>query len=240
MLQKWQPHLAEVFGTFTLVFVGATAVVGFGGSAAPVAFGIGLLAALYAFGATSGGHFNPILTLGMFLDRRMGLRLSLEYWAAQFVGAVLGALALLLMTNTDDVAKAATVPGIAGVRGAFFAEVFLSAIFVIVVLTVTKSTQHAGTVYVAIALTLLAIHFAAVPFSGSSVNPARSFGTALIGNKWTDFWIYIIAPPAGAILGWIIYAIVIKGDTNLRDDFDSMRKEVEGGLGSSGGGTAAG
>ena len=125
------------------------------------------------------------------------------------------------------------MPGIAGVRGAFFVELFLSALFVIVILTVTESSAHAGTVYVAIALTLLAIHFAAVPFSGSSVNPARSFGTALVGNTWTDFWIYIIAPPAGAIIGWIIYAIVIKGDTNLRDDFDSMRKEVEGGIGSS-------
>ena len=114
----------------------------------------------------------------------------------------------------------------------------------IVVLAVTKSQAAKSTVYVAIGLTLLAIHFAIVPFSGSSVNPARSFGTALVGNTWTDFWIYIIAPPLGAILGWLIYTVVVKGSTNLRDDFDAMRKDVGGSFGSgsgegSGGGEAA-
>src|SRR4029450_3413503 len=113
-----------------------------------------------------------------------------------------------------------------GVRGAFFAELFCSALFMIVILAVTKSEASRSTVYVAIGLTLLAIHWAIVPFSGSSVNPARSFGTALIGNKWTDFWIYIIAPPLGAILGWLIYTVVVKGKTDLRDDFDARRSDM--------------
>jgi hypothetical protein len=107
----------------------------------------------------------------------------------------------------------------------------------IVILAVTKSQTSKSTVYVAIGLTLLAIHFAIVPFSGSSVNPARSFGTALIGNRWTDFWIYIIAPPLGAILGWLLYTVVVKGKTDIRDDFDSMRTEIAG---TRGGGAAAG
>jgi len=226
-LKQVQPYLAEVLGTFILVFIGATAVVGFGGSAAPFAFGIALLAGLYAFGGISGGHFNPLISLVMFLDRRMHAREVIPYWIAQFVGAVLAGLALLLMTSSDDVAKAATVPGMGGVRAAFFVELFLSAVFMVVVLQVTASKMHQSTAYVAIALTLLSIHFAAVPFSGCSVNPARSFGTALIGNRWTDFWIYILAPPLGAILGWVVYAVVVKGDTNLRDDFDAMRKDVE-------------
>ena len=88
--------------------------------------------------------------------------------------------------------------------------------------------------FVAIGLTLLAIHFCAVPFSGSSVNPARSFGTALVGNTWTDFWIYIVAPPAGAILGWLIFTVVIKGQMNLRDDLDAMRRDIGGSSGGSG------
>ncbi len=230
-MKQWQKYLAELFGTFTLVFIGATAVVGFGGGAAPFAFGIALLAALYAFGEISGGHFNPAVSLGLFLDRRLGVRDLVAYWGFQVAGAVLAGLALLLMTSSDDVAKAATVPGSNGVRAAFFAEVFLTAIFVLVILQVTKSKAYASTTYVAISLTLLAIHFAAVPFSGSSVNPARSFGTALIGNRWTDFWIYIVAPPLGAILGWVIHAVVVKGETNLRDDIDAMRKEVGGAIG---------
>ena len=237
-MKQWQKYLAEVFGTFTLVFIGAAAVVGFGAGAAPFAFGIALLAGLYAFGEVSGGHFNPAVSLALFLDRRLGVRDLVAYWISQFAGAVLAGLGLLLMTSSDDVAKAATVPA-HSIRAAFFAEVFLTAIFVLVILQVTKSKGYASTSYVAISLTLLAIHFAGVPFSGSSVNPARSFGTALIGNRWTDFWIYILAPPAGAILGWVIHAVVVKGDTNLRDDFDRVRKDVEGAMGSGSAGSAA-
>ncbi len=62
------------------------------------------------------------------------------------------------------------------------------------------------------------IHFAAIPFSGASVNPARSLGPALVGSGVDSFWIYIVGPRAGAIIGWIVYAVVVKGDTNLRDD----------------------
>ena len=230
MQKQLQVLLAEVFGTFVLVFIGATAVVAWGGgsgggSVAPFAFGIGLLAALYMFAETSGGHFNPIVSLAMFLDRRMGAGEAVTYWIAQFVGAVLACLALLLMSSSHDVGLAATVPGSHGVRGAFFAELFCSALFMIVILAVTKSTASKSTVYVAIGLTLLAIHFAIVPFSGSSVNPARSFGTALIGNRWTDFWIYIIAPPLGAILGWLLYTVVVKGKTDIRGDLEAMRAD---------------
>jgi glycerol uptake facilitator-like aquaporin len=157
------------------------------------------------------------------------------YWIAQFLGAVLAALSLLLMTNSDDVAKAATVPGTGGVRAAFFVELFCSAIFMLVILVVTKSEAAKSVTYIVIGLALLAIHFCAVPFSGSSVNPARSFGTALIGKTWTDFWIYIVAPPAGAIIGWLVYAVVIKGDLNLKDDFKGLRTEVGSAYGRGGG-----
>jgi aquaporin Z len=228
MNKQLQQLLAEVFGTFVLVFIGATAIAAWGsgeGGVAPFAFGLGLIAALYMFAETSGGHFNPIVSLAMFLDRRMGAREVVPYWIAQFVGAVLAALALLLMSSSDDVALAATVPGSHGVRGAFFAELFCSALFMIVILAVTKSEASRSTVYVAIGLTLLAIHWAIVPFSGSSVNPARSFGTALIGNKWTDFWIYIIAPPLGAIIGWLIYTVIVKGRTDIRGDIERMRTD---------------
>ncbi len=232
MKKELQKYLAEVFGTFVLVFIGAGAVIGFGSGAAPFAFGIALLAGLYTFGEVSGGHFNPIVSLVMLLDRRMTAKEIGPYWVAQFVGATLAALGLLLMTSSDDVAKAATVPSAQyGVRAAFFVELFCSAIFMLVILQVTKSQAAKSTVFVAIGLTLLAIHFCAVPFSGSSVNPARSFGTALVGWTWTDFWIYVVAPPAGAILGWVIYAVVIKGDMDLKDDIKAFRKDVGGAIG---------
>jgi aquaporin Z len=228
-MRDWQKYLAELFGTFTLVFVGATTVVGFGPSAAPFGFGLALLAALYAFGEISGGHFNPAVSLAMFLDRRLGGGDLLRYWGSQVVGGILGALALLLMTSSKVVAQAATVPGTQGDRAAFFAELFLTAVFVLVILQVTKSKGYGSTAYLAIALTLLAIHFAAVPFSGSSVNPARTIATALVGAKWTAIWIYLIAPPLGAVLGWAIHAVVVKGNTNLRGDLDQLRSDIGGG-----------
>ena len=226
MQKHIQRYLAEVFGTYVLVFVGAGAVIGIGGGeTAPFAFGLALLAGLYIFGEISGGHFNPIVTLSMLLDRRMSAKEVAPYWISQFVGSVLACLCLLLMTSSNQVAEAATVPQ-HGVRAAFFVEVFCSAIFMLVILVVTKSEAAKSVTYIVIGLTLMALHFTAVPFSGSGLNPARSFGTALIGNTWTDFWIYILAPPVGAIIGWLVYAVVVKGDLNLKDDFKGLRTEV--------------
>lgn len=230
-MKPWQKYGAEVCGTFTLVFGGTTAVVGFGGGVAPFGFGLALLAALYAFGEISGGHFNPAVSLGFFLDRRLAVGDLIAYWISQVAGAILAALALLLMTSSDDVAKAATVPVNHGDRGAFFAELFLTAIFVVVILQVTKSGKYASTTFVAIALTLMAVHFSATPYSGTGVNPARSFATALIGTEWKSFWIYIIAPLAGAFLAWVVHAVIVKGKTDLRSDIEEMRKEVGGARG---------
>ena len=203
--------------------------------AAPFAFGIGLLVGLYVFGEVSGGHFNPIVTLAMFLDRRVKAKDVLPYWMAQFAGAILAALALLLMMSSDHVAKAATVPGTGGVRAAFFAEVFGSAIFMLVILQVTKSQSYGSTVFVAIGLTLLAIHFAIVNYSGSSVNPARTLGTALVGTEFKDIWIYFLAPPLGAVLGWVIHAVVVTGQDEPEGDLSAIRKEAGEAMGGGGG-----
>jgi aquaporin Z len=103
-------------------------------------------------------------------------------------------------------------------------EVMMSALFVAVILQVTKSGTYGGTALLAIPLSLLAIHVAIIPISGSSVNPARSLAPALVGTEFTDLWIYLIFPFVGAILGWIAHKIAVQGDTNLRDDFDAVRR----------------
>src|SRR4051812_22281866 len=157
MQKNIQRYLAEVLGTYVLVFVGAGAVIGYGGGSAPFAFGLALLVGLYIFGDISGGHFNPIVSLSMLLDRRMSAKEVGPYWLAQFVGAVLASLSLLLMTSSHDVAKAATVPQ-QGVRAAFFAELFCSAIFMLVILVVTKSEAAKSVTYIVIGLALMALH----------------------------------------------------------------------------------
>ena len=133
-------------------------------------------------------------------------------------------LLMLIPFNHDIVKATATVPSSNGT--ALFLEIALTAIFVLVILHSTKSDRYGGSALISIPLTLLMIHFAAIPWSGSSVNPARSLGPALVGDQWTAFWIYVVGPAAGAIVAWIIYTVVIKGDTDFRDDVQALRAEV--------------
>jgi aquaporin Z len=219
MSDSLRKYLAELFGTFTLVFIGSVAIlaatqqVGAGFVLIGFAFGLALLAGLYAFGEVSGGHFNPIVSIAMVLDRRLDTRHLLPYWVAQFVGAVLASLCVGIAFDQNSVKLTATVPGSQGAGTAFFLELLASAIFVIVILHATKSEKFGGTALVAIPLTLVAVHFALIPWSGSSVNTARSFGPALVGNRWTDFWVYLVGPPLGAVLGWLVYSVVHGRDT---------------------------
>jgi aquaporin Z len=241
-VKQWQRYLAELFGTFILVFGGCTAILsalkvvgaapfGVNGTGAnavevivPFAFGLSLMAGLYAFAEVSGGHFNPAVSLGLFLDRRLSFEDLLGYWIFQFAGAILASLLMLIPFNHDDVKATATVPSSNGT--ALFIEIAFSTVFVLVILQSTKSERFSGTALVSIPLTLLAIHFAAIPWSGSSVNPARSLGPALVGDQWTGFWIYVVGPAAGAIIAWLIFTIVIKGDTDLRDEVKRLREDV--------------
>jgi aquaporin Z len=243
-VKQWQRYLAELFGTFVLVFGGCTGIAaalkvsgaapfnpsGAAGAnaivllAVPFAFGLALMAGLYAFAEVSGGHFNPVVSLGLFLDRRMSFEDLLGYWIFQFAGAILASLLMLIPFNHDVVKATATVPASNG--QALFLEIAFSAVFVLVILQSTKSERFGGTALVSIPLTLLAIHFAAIPFSGSSVNPARSLGPALVGGEWTGFWVYVVGPTVGAIIAWLIFAVVIKGDTDFRDDMRGIRNEM--------------
>jgi aquaporin Z len=215
MTTSMRSYAAEVLGTFTLVFVGTTAIVAAGRAdtpgllVAPFAFGLALLAGLYAFAEVSGGHFNPVVSLALFLDGRLPSTDLIGYWVSQFVGGILASLVLLVATNQDDVASTATIPSSDGT--AFVIEVTLTAIFVLVILQSTRSERFGGSALVAIPLTLLAAHFAAIPFSGCSLNPARTFGPDLVGNVWTGIWIYFIATPVGAAIGWVIHAAVVTG-----------------------------
>jgi aquaporin Z len=242
-VKQWQRYLAELFGTFILVFGGTTGLAAAlkasnalpgatnsGGPnaivliAVPFAFALSLMAALYAFAEVSGGHFNPAVSLGLFLDRRLTFEDLLGYWIFQFAGAILASLLMLIPFSHDIVKATATQPSSNGT--AVFLEITLTAIFVLVILHSTKSDRYGGSALISIPLTLLMIHFAAIPWTGSSVNPARSLGPALVGDQWHAFWIYVVGPAAGAIIAWIVYTVVIKGDTDFRDDMQALKAEV--------------
>ena len=205
-------YLAELLGTFTLVFIGSVSLLAALATNAPfvitVAFGFGLalLAGLYAFGEISGGHFNPAVSLAMFLSGRLELPTMIGYWIAQILGAVLGSLAVLAAFGQDDVAS--TVTAASASWDAFWLELVLTTLFVAVILQSSRSQRVYGTALLAIPLTLVAIHLAAIPTSGSSVNPARSLGPALVGNEWGDFWIYLTAPLIGGVIGALIHRVL--------------------------------
>jgi aquaporin Z len=205
-------YLAELLGTFTLVFIGSLAILAAVATDAPLVitiafgFGLALLAGLYAFGEVSGGHFNPAVSLGMFLSGRLELPTMIGYWISQFLGAILASLAVLVAFGQDDVAG--TVTAASASWDAFWLELTLTTLFVAVILQSSRSQRVFGTALVAIPLTLVAIHLAAIPTSGSSVNPARSLGPALVGNEWGDFWIYLTAPMIGGILGALIHGVL--------------------------------
>lgn len=95
-----------------------------------------------------------------------------------------------------------------GTGSGLFLEILVSAVFVIVILQATQSERFGATALAAIGLTLVAAHVALVPLTGASLNTARSFGPALIGTEWSDFWVYLIGPPIGAVIGWAVYALV--------------------------------
>jgi aquaporin Z len=218
LMERLYVYAAEVLGTFTLVFVGMLSILSANILQAPIqvavafGFGLALLAGLYAFGEISGGHYNPAVSLGLFLDRRLPASDLIAYWIAQFVGAVLAALAVLAAFDQDAVASTATMPGVASSAwDAFWIELLLTTIFVLVILQSTRSERIRGTALLAIPLTLVAAHLAAIPISGASLNPARTFGPALVGNTWDDIWIYFLAPPLGAVIAAAIDRYLRRG-----------------------------
>ena len=163
----------------------------------------------------------------MFIDRRINVQDLVAYWIAQFVGAIGAAAALAWMSDNDSVGM--TVSGADSTAKGFLSEVLLTAIFLMVILQVTKSKDFGSTTLVAIPLTLAVVHFAGIPFSGASVNPARSFGPGIIsGENMDQIWLYLLAPLLGAVLGWVVHTVVVKGDINFSDDIAAVRDELTG------------
>lgn len=208
---------AELVGTFVFFLIGFMAIESTLTSDAPdlvviaFGFGLGLFAAIQIGGAISGGHFNPAVTVGAVLDGRLDVVNGVGYVVAQVVGGLGAGLVVLAMMSQEAVAKTITKPGngLSDVQ-AVVVEAIFTAIFVAVILTVTKkAANHAA---FAIPLTLVVIHLALVPFTGSSVNPARSIASAVVGGDVAVLWIYIVGPVVGAVVGWAVYRALWAGD----------------------------
>ena len=203
-------YLAEFLGTFILVGLGSMGIISVLGQtdaagmvAIGLAFGLALLAGIWVVGHVSGAHFNPAVTLSMLVDGRVSFGDAIGYWVGQFAGAAVASLVVL--AATDKAAVGLTVTGYTDRTTAIISETLLTAVFVWVIMTVVKrGANHAP---VAIALTLTGVHLAGIPASGASVNPARSFGPAIVTGDFDQFWVYVVFPLLGALIAWGLYRL---------------------------------
>ena len=209
---------AELVGTMVLVLFGCgAAVLGpapFDQLAVSLAFGFAIVAMAYGIGPVSGCHVNPAVSLAAFVAGRMSAKDMVIYWVAQFLGALIGAflLSLIAKTGAANLGQNGWGPGYLGEYGLMAAAIFevvMTAIFVIVILGVTGAKGHGAFAGLAIGITLAVIHIVGIQVTGVSVNPARSFGPAVLagGPALTQLWLFIVAPAVGAVIGALLFRL---------------------------------
>jgi len=178
--------------------------------------------ALYSLARVSGGHFNPVVSLAMFLDRRIGLTDTTGYIVSQALGAFLASGMFAIVLGRAEVAATATqVSATISEFEGFMAEAVLTLVFVFAILVLSKSQSH--TKFLGMGAALAAVHMLGIPFTGASVNPARSFAPALVGDAWSGFWVYVVGPVVGAIIAWVLFKVIVEGDTDFSDDLSEIK-----------------
>jgi MIP family channel proteins len=201
---------AEALGTFALVFFGAGAIMvaaehgSFGQLGIALAFGLVIAAMVYALGHLSGAHLNPAVSLAFALSRHFPRRELAGYWLAQATGAI--AAALLLRASLGDVADVGATRPSGSDAQSFLWEVVLTFFLMLVVMAVATDTRAVGeAAALAIGGVVALDALVGGPISGASMNPARSLGPALAATELHSLWIYLVAPPLGAVLGAFAY-----------------------------------
>ena len=218
--------LAEFIGTLWLVLGGCGSAclaagfpdVGIGFVGVAFAFGLTVLTMAYAVGHISGGHFNPAVTLGLWMGGRFDAKDIFPYIIAQVLGGIAGAGILYLIDtgNGSEIGSFATngfdnlSPGGYSMQAALITEVVMTFMFLIIILGATHNNANTKFAGIAIGLGLTLIHLISIPVTNTSVNPARSTSQALFvgGEAMGQLWLFWIAPIVGAILAGIVYKIM--------------------------------
>jgi aquaporin Z len=207
---------AELLGTFALTFVAAGGIViaavsegGLGGTAIVTAPGLVVAAMIYTVGPISGAHFNPAVTLAFAIRGNFPWRRVPGYWVAQFVGAVLAALLLRALFGLDG-QLGVTLPHYS-VLATLAMETFLTFLLVTVILAIAANFKIIGhNSAFAVGVTIILGGLFAEPISGASMNPARSFGPAIVSGQMQDLWIYFVGPVAGTLIA-VVVAWLLRG-----------------------------
>jgi len=205
---------AEFIGTFVLVLfacgtaavVGCSAANGTGYLLTALAFGLVIVAMAYSIGNVSSCHINPAVSIAMLVSKKMSVKDFIGYLIAQFAGAVVGAAVLMAFVGKDSGLGAnALYEGNIGLS--LLIEVILTFVFVIAILGVTSKKENSAVSGIVIGLTLTLVHILGISFTGTSVNPARSFGPALFvgGDALANVWVFLLAPLVGGVLAALVY-----------------------------------
>ena len=207
--------VCEFTGTMMLVLlacgVAVATNVSYIGTA--LAFGLVIVAMAYSIGNISGCHINPAVSLGMALTGRMTWKEFIEYVIAQILGAIAGAALLGVILRSFNTLGANSYNGTTvTVWIALLIEIILTFVFVLTILGVTDKKENGHATGIVIGLTLTLVHLFGLPFTGTSVNPARSIGPALLqgGDALSQVWVFIIAPMIGATLAAFFYKYILK------------------------------
>lgn len=214
-LALWRRATAEGLAAFALVFAGCGAIVAdhqygraLGAVGVSLAFGLVIMVMVYATGHLSGAHINPAVTLAFTITRHFPGREAIAYVAAQLAGATAGALVLGAIWTSQPASLGATVPSVSA-TSAFVYEAVLTAALMFVIMAVATDTRAVGAAAaIAIGGTIGLDALVGGPVTGASMNPARSFGPALVSGTWTDFWVYVAGPVLGAAIGALAYQLI--------------------------------
>jgi aquaporin Z len=215
-------YTAEMIGTLVLVLIGCGSAVIAGGHISyfgiAFAFGLSVLAMVYAIGSISGCHINPAITVAMLVAGKIKGKDAIFYIVAQCIGAIIGAGILwAIASGNSDFSLAKTGLGQNGfgdhspagysLAACFIAEVVLTAIFLFSIFGATHKDAPKGFAGLSIGFTLVLIHLVGIPITGTSVNPARSLGPAVFvgGDALAQLWLFIVAPIVGGILAAVIW-----------------------------------
>jgi len=213
-------YLAELIGTMVLVLIGCgSAVIAgqyIGYSGISFAFGLSVLAMVYAIGSISGCHINPAITISMLVAGKISIKDTVLYIAFQCIGAIIGA-GILFGVASGNATYNLAVNGLGAnsfstysLASVVIAEIVLTFIFVLVVHGSTNERAPKGFAGLAIGLTLVLIHLVAIPIDGTSVNPARSLGPAVFvqGTALSQLWVFWVAPIIGGILAAVVWKLL--------------------------------
>ena len=208
-------YVAEFIGTFVLVLFacGTAAVSGCATNEKNIAyfitalaFGLVIVAMAYSIGNVSGCHINPAVSIAMLVSGKLGIKDFIGYIVAQFAGAIAGAAALMGIIGKEyGLGANGLFEG--SIVKSFIVEVILTFVFVIAILGVTSKVENGTVAGIVIGLTLTLVHIFGIHFTGTSVNPARSFGPALLlgGQALSCVWVFIAAPLVGGVLAALVY-----------------------------------